>query len=64
MNRTDLIKSIAEKTGITQICAGSVLEVITKETTAALARGESVVPPSVPPSIPSHFSRISTIPCK
>ncbi len=39
---TDLIKSIAEKTGITQLCAGSVLEVITKETTAALVRGESV----------------------
>ena len=42
MNRTDLIKAIAEKIGLTQLCAGSVLEVITKETTAALARGESV----------------------
>ena len=42
MNRTDLIKAIAEKIGLTQLCVGFVLEVITKETTAALARGESV----------------------
>ena len=27
MNRTDLIKAIAEKIGLTQLCAGSVLEV-------------------------------------
>ena len=28
MNRTDLIKAIAEKIGLTQLCAGSVLEAI------------------------------------
>lgn len=42
MNRTDLIKIIATNIGITQLCAGSVLDVITKATAASLARGEDV----------------------
>ena len=42
MNRTDLIKSICAGIGITQRCAGTVLDLVAKEVSAALARGESV----------------------
>ena len=42
MNRTDLIKAIAKRTGQMQIVVTDVLDALTHETNTALARGESV----------------------
>ena len=42
MNRTDLIKAIAERTGQTQIAVVNVFDALTHEINIALARGESV----------------------
>ena len=42
MNRTDLIKAIAERTGQTQVVVTDVIDALTHETNTALARGESV----------------------
>ena len=42
MNRTDLIKAIAQRTGQTQAVVTDVLDALTHETNIALVRGESV----------------------
>ena len=42
MNRTDLIKAIAERTGQTQVVVVNAFDALTHEINIALARGESV----------------------
>ena len=42
MNRTDLIKAIAKRTGQMQIVVTDVLDALAPETNTALGRGESV----------------------
>ena len=42
MNRTDLIKAIAKRTGQMQIVVTDVIDALTHETNTALARGKSV----------------------